>query len=544
MRRPASLRAVLVLGLLSVVSGAYPFACATADWMPEGEPLATVDLSDPDGAALVEGKWRYSDVTIFEAEFLQAGPDGQPGLAISNTYDFGPRAGGTDFDDSSWPIIPPDSLSTRRTGGRLSFNWYRIRIKVPERIGKFDPTGSTVVFETSIDDYAEIWVDGELPRLFGQSGGSVVHGWNAPNRLVLARNVQPGQQIQLAVFGINGPISQSPTNYIYIRYARLEFYAGGWSPVTVIPREVNAEVLRLDDAIDDIVPKNPKIFKLAQGFTFTEGPVWVEDHLLFSDPNENRIYRYDSDGRLSVYRSQSGYAGADIDRYAQPGSNGLTVDRQGRLTVNEHGNRRVVRYEQGSRITILASTYEGNRLNSPNDLVYKSDGSLYFTDPPFGLPNVYDDPAKELKFSGVYRVADGVVTLLDDTLRGPNGIAFSPDEKHLYVGNWDPERKVVMRYAVKPNGSLARGEVFFDMTNAPGEDAIDGIKVDRQGNVFVSGPGGVWVLSPAGKHLGTIVAPRHVHNMAWGGADGKMLYLTARDRLYRMPLLVQGVRPQ
>jgi gluconolactonase len=191
---------------------------------------------------------------------------------------------------------------------------------------------------------------------------------------------------------------------------------------------------------------------------------------------------------------------------------------------------------------VLADRYEGKRLNSPNDLVYRSDGTLFFTDPPFGLPKFYDDARKELPFSGVFALYNGRLKLVTKDLKGPNGIAFSPDEKYLYVGNWDPEKKVVMRYEVATDGNVSNGKVFFDMTAAPGDDAIDGIKVDRQGNLYVSGPGGLWIISPEGKHLGTIIPPKHPHNMAWGD-DGRTLYMTARDGLYRMPLLVPGISP-
>jgi gluconolactonase len=514
------------------------------DFVPNGTPLAKIDLATEQGVNLVEGAWRYSDVRIIETDFLDAGPDGQPGTKPNRAYDLDPHAGGRGFDDASWEVISPTTLSQRRSAGKLSFNWYRIRITVPESIEGFDPTGSTLVFQTSVDDYAEIWVDGELPRLFGQCGGSMVMGWNAPNRLVIGRNVMPDQEIQLAIFGINGPISQSPTNYIFMRYARLEFYPGGWSPVAVAPREVNVKVLRLDPSLDEIVPKNPKLFKLAEGFTFVEGPVWQDGSLLFSDPNENRIYRYTADGRLSIFRKNSGYAAADIDRYRQPGSNGLTLDAKGHLTISEHGNRRITRLENDGSLTVLAYRYGGKRLNSPNDLVYNSDGSLYFTDPPFGLPGMYADPKKELSYSGIFRLKDGEMALLSEELKGPNGIAFSPDEKYLYVGNWDPEKKVVMRYPVITDGALGKGEIFFDMTAAPHPEAIDGLKVDVKGNVYVSGPGGMWILSAAGKHLGTVLAPRPIHNFAWGGKDGKTLYLTAQDKLYRMNLLVEGVRPE
>ncbi|MGH8501776.1 MAG: SMP-30/gluconolactonase/LRE family protein [Gammaproteobacteria bacterium] len=232
-----------------------------------------------------------------------------------------------------------------------------------------------------------------------------------------------------------------------------------------------------------------------------------------------------------MFRERSGYSGADIAEYGQPGSNGLTLDSQGRLTINEHGNHRVTRLEKDGRLTVLADSFKGKRLNSPNDLVYKSDGSLYFTDPPFGLPKFFDDPRRELPFSGVYRWQNGKLDLLATDLTGPNGLAFSPDERYLYVGNWDVNKKVVMRYAVAPDGRLTDGSVFFDMTRAPGEDAIDGVKVDEQGNVYVSGPGSLWILSPEGKHLGTIKPPKHPHNFAWGDADGRTLYLTARRAL-------------
>ena len=531
----------LFAALLSVLQ--YPTLLHGNGWeTPNGTPDATVDLATTEGTTIVQGQWRYSDTKIVEVDFKAPGLDGQPATQPIKTYDYTPYAGAADFDDSRWEALDPATLDKRRSTGRLCFNWYRIRLTIPERTGSFDPTGSTVVFETSLDDYAEIWVDGELTRGLGQSGGSVVSGWNAPNRLVIGRDVKPGQKIQLAVFGINGPLSNPPTNYIWMRFAKLDFYKGSVGPLSGMPREVNVEVARLDPAIDEIVPRNAKIHKLAEGFKFTEGPVWVRDggYLLFSDPNSNTIYKYQPEGQLSVFREKSGYEGADIAEYGQPGSNGLAVDPQGRFTINQHGNRRVVRLEPNGELTVLADRYEGKRLNSPNDLVYRSDGTLFFTDPPFGLPKLYDDPRKELPYSGVFAVYQGKLKLVSTDLKGPNGIAFSPDETYLYVGNWDEQKKVVMRYEVGINGSLSNGRVFFDMTSAKGEDALDGIKVDQRGNLYVSGPGGLWILSPEGKHLGTVFAPMHPHNMAWGGEDGKTLYLTARSGLYRMRLNVPG----
>jgi gluconolactonase len=534
--------------LIALTLGLICESPARADSPLTGKPDAVIDLATVEGASMVKGEWRYSDTKIIEVDFRGPGPDGQPTGAPIKTYDFTPKAGGARFDDSRWERIAPARLSTRRATGRMCFNWYRIKLTVPERVGDFSTEGSTLIFETALDDYAEVWVDGELTRTLGQMGGSVVSGWNAPNRLVIGRGVRPGQQIQLAVFGINGPLSNPPTNFIWMRYARLEFYRGAAGPVAITPSEVNVEILKKDPRIDEIVGPNPKMFKLAEGFKFTEGPVWVADggYLLFSDPNSNIIYKYTPDGanagRLETLRRNSGYSGEDVAEYGQPGSNGLALDREGRLTINEHGNRRVSRIEKDGTITVLASSYEGKRLNSPNDLVYRSDGTLFFTDPPFGLPKFFDDPRKELPFSGVYSIRKGKLRLLSKELAGPNGIALSPGEKYLYVGNWDEKKKIIMRYEVNADGTLGKGAIFFDMTNAEGEDAIDGIKLDLKGNLYVSGPGGLWVISAEGRHLGTIIAPRHIHNMAWGD-DGHTLYLCARSGLYRMRLMTAGDLP-
>ena len=539
-------RALPSLAVLIALFSGTALRAQSAQDPPFGRPDALIDLSTRQGVDLVKGQWRYSDTKIIEVDSKSVGPDLKPSGTPIKTYDYTPHAGAADFDDSKWQVIDPATLDARRSTGKLCFNWYRIAVTIPEKIGNFDPTGSTVAFEIVIDDYSEIWVDGKLPRVLGQPGGPVIKGFNAPNRLVIGRNVKPGQKIQLAVFGANGPISFSPDNFIWIKSATLDFYK---SPR--VGTEQKTEILRADAALDEIVSPGTKIEKLDGGFLFTEGPVWVprtddsDGYLLFSDPNNNLIYRWTPDGQLSIYRTKSGYAGADIGEYGQPGSNGLTLDSEGRLTINQHGNRRVVRLEKNGQLTILAERYQGKRLNSPNDLVYKSDGSLYFTDPPFGLPKFFDDPRKELSFSGVYRVSpDGKqVQLLTTDLNGPNGLAFSPDEKYFYADNWDEKKKVIMRYEVKPDGTLTNGKVFFDMTSAPGEDALDGIKVDERGNLYVSGPGGLWIISPEGKHLGTIVGPEHPHNMAWGDDDGKTLYLCAQTGLYRIRLNLQGIRP-
>ena len=536
-------RALLLaaLGLLGGMLTAAPVPAAPRALGPlEGRADAIVDLRTRAGVDLVRGQWRYGDARIVEVDFRAVGTDLTPSGPPVRTHDYEPHAGVAGFDDRAWPVVEPEGLEARRGSGRLSLGWYRIKVTIPERVGAIDPTGATVVLEVVVDDYAEVWVDGRLPRVVGRRG-PLVAGFNAPNRVVLTRDARPGQEIQVAVLGINGPISDPPANYIWVRSATLDFYQS--RPADRQPRL--GEVIRLDPALDAIVAADARVEKIAEGFEFTEGPVWVRDggYLLFSDPNANQIYSWSPESGVAVYRTKSGYSGVDVAQYGQPGSNGLTLDREGRLTINEHGNRRVTRLEKNGVLTVLADRYQGKRLNSPNDLVYRADGSLYFTDPPFGLPRFHEDPRKELPWSGVYRLSGGRLTLLTTELSGPNGIAFSPDERYLYVTNWDPRRKVVMRYEMEPDGSLARGRVFFDMGGAPGEEALDGMKVDRQGNLYVSGPGGLWIISAEGHHLGTIRTPELAANFAWGDEDGRTLYMTARTSLYRIRLGIPGIWP-
>jgi gluconolactonase len=488
-----------------------------------GRPDAIVDLQTDEGVALVTGQWRYSDARVEEVEFVELGSPEDPlgpGTVPNRTYGVTPRAEAAGFDDSDWRALAPAETMERLANGRVCFNWYRITLTLPERIGDTDVTGSTVVFEVVIDDYAEVWVNGSMPHALGDSGGPVVAGFNSPNRVVLTRDAQPGDRFAIAVFGINGPISAAPANYIWMRTATLDVYEGR-------PERADLEVV-------------------AQGFEFTEGPVWSADgSLLFSSPNTNSIYRLDPElEKVTLFRPKSGYTGVDIGRYLQPGSNGLTFDPEGRLVMCQHGNRRILRVNPHGDTTVLADSFEGRRFNSPNDLVARSDGSVWFTDPPFGRPGMADDPDRELDFSGVFRISpDGQVALIDDALEGPNGIAFSPDERTLYVGNWDESHKVVVRYELSDTGDVLDRAVLFDMTGAPGDDAIDGIKVDVEGNLYVCGPGGIWVISSAGERLELIELPEAPHNLAFGGEDSRDLYVTALTSVYRLRTAVPGINP-
>jgi gluconolactonase len=324
--------------------------------------------------------------------------------------------------------------------------------------------------------------------------------------------------------------------------------------------ESAGSIERADPALDAIVSADAKTERIADGFKWTEGPVWIHaGYLLFAEIPSNRIMKWTSDGNVSVFMQPSGYRGSEPFKGPESGSNGMTLDKHGRLTVAGHAARSVFRLEslqKGGQVTVLADRYEGKRLNSPNDLVYKSDGSLYFTDPPYGLQSQSDtDPLKELPFNGVFRLPaaishpagappdNGKLQLLIKDLTRPNGIALSPDEKYLYVAVSDPNHKIWMRYDVKPDGAVTNGKIFYDATSSKEDGAPDGMKVDQKGNVYSTGPGGLWIFSPHGKHLGTIKLPEKVANCNWGDADGKTLYITASSSVYRIRLKVAGVRP-
>jgi len=312
---------------------------------------------------------------------------------------------------------------------------------------------------------------------------------------------------------------------------------------------------RLSPAIARIVPAGAKLELVASGYSWTEGTVWVKDRLYFADIPGNSIHIWTPGKGVSPFLKPSGYQGSATFGGTESGSNGMTLDATGRLTVAGHAQRDVYRIESlapGASITILADSYQGKRLNSPNDVVYKSDGSLYFTDPPYGLPTQSDnDPDKQLQVNGVYRIPHALAQkpgsqparaklqqLVKDLTR-PNGIAFSPDEKYLYVDNSGP-KKIWMRYRVLPDGTLTDAKLLYDATADPRPGAPDGMKVDSEGNIYSAGPGGVWIFSPEGKPLATILIPERVANLAWAGPDRKTLYIAATGNIYRVHLKIPG----
>ena len=307
----------------------------------------------------------------------------------------------------------------------------------------------------------------------------------------------------------------------------------------------HGQIVRLDPRFDRLVPREAVLEKVVDGFAWVEGPVWnrKDGYLLFSDIPNNSVFIWREDKGISLFLRPSGYTGSAPFEGREPGSNGLTFDSAGRLVLCEHGDRRIGRLEADGRKTTLADRYEGKRLNSPNDLIFKSNGDLYFTDPPFGLPQSFDDPGRELDFCGVYRLSkDGKLTLLTKDVKAPNGIGFSPDEKTLYVSNADRSRAVWFAYDVKTDGTITNGRVLHDATEGaktkPG--VPDGLKVDRQGNLFAAGPGGIYVFAPDGTHLGGIDFGAPTGNCAWG-QDGSVLYITSNTAVYRIKTNTKGV---
>lgn len=304
------------------------------------------------------------------------------------------------------------------------------------------------------------------------------------------------------------------------------------------------KIERLDPALDQLVAVDAVIELLAdKKFEWAEGPVWdfAARRLLFSDIPRNMIWEWSLAGGLKKYLQPAGYTGTLPFTGREPGSNGLAFNQAGELVMCQHGDRRLAKWVDGKFVT-LVDKYQGKRLNSPNDLVIKSNGDIYFTDPPYGLPKAADDPAKELDFQGVYRLSSrGEVTLLTKELSRPNGIAFSPDERTLYVANSDPDKAIMMAYPVKADGTIGAGKVFFDATAAaqakkPG--LPDGMKVSRDGTLWATGPGGVFVYSPDGKHLGTLATGVPTANVAFGD-DGSTLFITADKNLARLRTLVK-----
>jgi gluconolactonase len=324
-------------------------------------------------------------------------------------------------------------------------------------------------------------------------------------------------------------------------YQLLSDLSSQQKPALAAPNEY-PKIVRLDPRFDALVPKDAVVEKLADGFSWVEGPVWnrAEKFLLFSDIPNNAVMKWKEGEGVSLFLKPSGYTGKAPFTGREPGSNGLTFDPKGRLILCEHGDRRIARLEADGQKTTLVDRYQGKRINSPNDAIFKSNGDMYFTDPPFGLPGAFDDPGKELDFQGVYRLStDGKLTLLTKDLQAPNGIAFSPDEKILYLS--DSGLRRWMAFDVKDDGAIANGRVLLDAAelNKDKPGVPDGLKVDQHGNVIGGGPGGIYFIAPEGVLLGMFDFGVATGNCAFG-EDGSTLFVTSNTAIYRVRLSTKG----
>ena len=310
----------------------------------------------------------------------------------------------------------------------------------------------------------------------------------------------------------------------------------------------SAKVMRASSALDAVLAPDVKIERVAKGFVFTEGPMWHQGALWFSDLRGNKMYSLSADGKLRVMLEKAG----GLDSFAagaNGGSNAMVTDRDGTVLMMQHGVRRIVRLDDKLAMTPYLTGLDGKQFNSPNDLVFAPDGALYFTDPPYGLYNpatpnadLDKDARRAIAFNGVYRYKDGKLTAVITDLKRPNGLAFSPDGKTLYVANSE-NPSAYYRYEVKPDGSVGARQVFADLSKEKGDGVPDGVKVDSQGNVWASGQGGVRIYSPKGEVLGQIILPEVAANLAWGGPDGKTAYFTASTAIYRLTMKIPGNLP-
>ncbi len=302
-------------------------------------------------------------------------------------------------------------------------------------------------------------------------------------------------------------------------------------------------IRRLHPDLDALIAPDAAIEQIAGGFIFTEGPLWRPDGVLwFSDIVGNVVRQWSPGGQIVEILRPGGYDGHSLPAGGFNGPNGSTAGPDGSVLLCQHGNRRVARIDRHRTVSTVVDRFEGKRLNSPNDVVFRSDGRMYFSDPPYGLPKQDQDPDKDLRWNGVFVLADGRLQAVETAHTRPNGLAFSPDEKTFYLANSDPDHRYWMRYDVAPDGSLRNGETFADVSAHPDAGLPDGMKLDRTGHIYATGPGGVWVFTPGGRHLGTIVLPEQPANCAWGDDDWRTLYITAETGVYRLRTQVEGQR--
>lgn len=467
-------------------------------------PTAVVDLQTDAGTALVAGRWSYRVSDFAAVDFRMVGADLGPTGPPSRTVDLGVRP--ATFGDGDWaPLAPADTM--RRLGpGLVSAVWYRIDITVPDEVGGVAVRGSTLVLEVVVDDYAEVWVADDLPLRAGRRDGHVVGGFNVPNRVVLTTDARPGETFPIAVCGINGPLSRSPANFVWLRSATLDVHPAP--------------------------PAGGAVTTVATGFASVDALLPVPDGMLVSSATGNTVYTWVRDGWVEVFRPKSGYTGPDIGRLDAPGALGLAHDHSGRLLLAQRGHRRVLRVEPHGDTTVVLAGHAGRPLNGPAHLAVDTAGTLYVTDPAGASRAGRHDG--DLPPDAVHAVSpDGDADLLCDSVPGAFGIAVAPGGDALYVSGSNADAAQV--WCVPTDGG--RPEVYADLshlvpTGPPGRPGLAGVAVSGGGRLHVATPTGVAVVSPDGTAALVVALPEPARHLAWD-TDGALV-VAAGTSLYRI----------
>jgi len=484
-------------------------------------PDAVVDLRTAEGAALVGGVWRYRDADLVAIDSPSVGPDLGPSGPPVRTLDVAPHAEGADHDDSGWEVLDPPAVEARRGRGRVCAAWYRLAVTLPEQVGGFPVAGATVVFEVVVDDYAEVWVDGRLPIAPGQVGGGVVGGFNVPNRVVVARDARPGRRIVLAVFALNGPVSASPRNALWIRSATLDLYRPERARVA---REVPGAVTRAGPAADALLPAGAALEQVADGFEDIAGLVAAPGGaVLLSAGGANAVHRWTPDGQVEVVRAKGGAAG-------------LAMDAAGRLTVCEPGAGRVVRVEPHGNLTVLAEGLDAPRhlASGPGGVLWVGGRGLHRVDAAAAGTGPAPAPAAAAAGSGVGAPWQPVGPFAPPQREpmGPGAVAAlaaDPGGQALYAAEGDR----VLRLAVAGAGRLVRdlaGPVGDPATGWREDGPVTALLAAADA-VAVGVPWGVRVRAPGGAELGAVRLPAPAVALA---RSGGALFAATATALYRI----------
>jgi len=507
-------------------------------------PDAIVDLQTEAGAARVGVTWRWSDTRVVTVRDVAVGADLGPSGPPVRTLDILPHAQSPAYDDSDWEVLAAADTYRRLGGGRVSFLWYRFAITLPAAVDGVPVQGCTAVLEMTVDDYAEVWVDGELPRALGDVGGGVVAGFNAPSRVVLTRAAHAGQQFSVAVFAFNGPVSASPRNYVWVRTATLSLFTAERARVG------QDAALRVHDfgGLSATIGLTAALERLATGFTAPRAALWDAGGVLVSTPATGALYRWSAAGRVTLVRVTNGVPGAPAGHLREPGTGGLALDPQQRLLLCQRGHGRVLRVNAHGDTTVVLDCCDGLPLAPPWDVCARADGTVYVSAPGTVEPGDRGPRARgggPPLATGVLGVGAAGAFVVDADMAAPHGLALSPDGRTLYAADGLAPR--VMCWPLDSDGrARAPGRYLVDLSGLHDDGhagGVEGLAVDSAGTVLACTSAGLWVLAPDGRPLGLLDLPEQPRGVTLGGDDGRTAFVTAGSSLYRLPLAPLPARP-